>query len=103
MNNMHLTHIIEVFIFLFTNFSNGFEQYPSYKYPSGGVSMGSMHGIYSVNGTAATSFFSLQNFKSKAVWQNEIFSFVAKTQNSQAYATLKSCLHNIKADMALPL
>ena len=70
---MHNIHFIEIFVFLFTNFAYGFE-----PHPNRGVNMGSRHGVYSVNGTA-TSFFSLQNFKSKAVWQNEIFIVVGKT------------------------
>ena len=57
------------------------------------------HGIYTVNGTA-TSFFPTQDFKSWAVWQNEIQSVAAKLRTSQQGATLKSCSNNIKADMA---
>ena len=41
-----------------------------------------------------------QNFKSWAVWQNENHSVAAKPRTSQQGATLKSCSHNIKADMA---
>ena len=45
-------------------------------------------------------FLPAQNFKSWAVWQNENHSVAAEPQTSQQGATLKSCSHNIKADMA---
>ena len=40
------------------------------------------HGVYTVNGIA-TYFFSDQNLKSWAVWQNENQSIAAKPQTSQ--------------------
>ena len=47
-----------------------------------------------------SNFFPAQNSKSLAVWQNENHSVAGKPQTSQQGATLKSCSHNIKADMA---
>ena len=49
---------------------------------------------------APSNFFSAQNFKSWAVWQNENHSAAAEPRTSQQGATLKSCTNNIKADMA---
>ena len=57
------------------------------------------HGIYTVNGTA-TSSFPAQNFKPWAVWQNENHSVAAEPRTSQQGLTLKSCSNNIKADVA---
>ena len=47
-----------------------------------------------------TSSFPAKIFKSLAIWQNEKDSVLAESRTSQQGATLKSCSHNIKADMA---
>ena len=44
--------------------------------------------------------FPTQNIKLLAVWLNEDHSVVAEPRTSQQGATLKSCAHHIKADMA---
>ena len=47
-----------------------------------------------------TSSFPAKIFKSWAIWQNEKDSVLAESQTSQQGETLKSCSHNINADMA---
>ena len=47
--------------------------------------------------------FPTQNFELWAVWKNENHSVAAKPQTSQQGATLKSCIHNIRADSVRPV
>ena len=56
------------------------------------------HGQYKLGNT--TSSFPTKIFKSWAVWQIEKYSIPAESQTSLQGATLKSCSHNINADMA---
>ena len=59
------------------------------------------HGHYKLSLT--TSSFPAKIFKSWAIWQNEKDSVLSESQTSQQGETLKSCSHNINANMRPPL
>ena len=50
-----------------------------------------------------TNNFSRSNFEFWDLWQNDNHSVTAKPQTSQQGATLKSCIHNIRADSVRPV